>query len=162
MSSIKESVEVECPTHYVMQHALRFFTVRRRDVAPGTISLRVDLSNLSLPGSSQARHTVSVRHDLVAEPGTPGVLELSWDPEDRTVPSFKGTLRCEGGDGRSVLALEGEYKPPLGVAGAVFDLVVGRRIASATLGSLLADIKAFVEADFQTALSTNLADSPKD
>ena len=148
--------------HYVMQHVLRFFTVRRRDVAPGTISLHVDLSNLNLPGSAQARHTVSVRHALLAEPGTPGVLELSWDPEDRTVPSFKGTLRCEGGDGKSALALEGAYKPPLGVAGAVFDLVVGRRMASATLQSLLSDIKTFVEADFQTALSTNLADSPKD
>lgn len=162
MSSIRESIDVDCPTHYVMQHALRFFTVRRRDVAPGTISLRVDLSNLNLPGTAEARHTVSVCHDLVADAGTPGVLELSWDPEDRTVPSFKGTLRCEGGDGRSALTLEGEYKPPLGVAGAVFDLVVGRRIASATLQSLLSDIKTFVEADFQTALSTNLADSPKD
>ncbi len=163
MSKIRETIGVACPMHYIMNHAQRFFTVHRRDVTPGTIALRVDLSALNLPGAAQARHDVHVEHELRREPGKPGEIAVSWDPADRTVPSFAGTLHCsEGGEGETILALDGEYEPPLGVAGAVFDLVVGRRIAAATLQALLEDIKRFVEADFKTALSTNLADSPKE
>ncbi|MBV9056250.1 MAG: hypothetical protein JO078_08580 [Candidatus Eremiobacteraeota bacterium] len=163
MSELKETIKVKCPRHYVMHHAERYFSVHRRDVAPGTIALKVDLSSLKLPGATQARHDVRVQHQLVGKGGEPDALSLSWDPEDKTVPRFAGMLESAQADaGNSILILEGAYEPPFALVGAAFDAVVGKRIASATLRSLLEDMREFIEKDFQTALATNLADSPKD
>jgi len=161
-SNLKESIDVACPNFFSMHHAERFFTVRRRDHIPGVVTLRADLSSLKLPGTSDARHEVRVKHQLIERDGRK-ILELSWDPEDQTVPRFTGTLAGEAKDaGTTTLTLDGTYTPPGGVAGAAFDLVVGRKIAAATARALLADIKEFMESDFQTARATNLAASPKE
>jgi hypothetical protein len=162
MSNLRESIDVECPTFYAMRHAERFFALRRRDHTPGMLTLRVDFSSLKLPGTSEARHEVRVKHELSEKDGAKK-LALSWDPQDRSVPQFAGTL-CAGekDPGSTTLTLEGTYTPPLGVAGAAFDLVAGRKIASATAHALLEDIKAFIEDDYRTARATNLASSPKD
>jgi hypothetical protein len=162
VSNLKETIDVECPTFYAMHHAERFFTLRRSNHTPGMLTLRVDLSRLKLPGTSQARHDVRVAHTLVESEGRKK-LTLSWDPQDQTVPRFAGTLTSvEKGAGKTALTLEGTYTPPLGIAGAAFDLVAGRKIAAATARALLEDIKQFIESDFQTARATNLASSPKE
>jgi hypothetical protein len=162
VSNLKETIDVSCPTFYTMYHAERFFTAHRRDFTPGVLRLRVDLSKLKLPGTGQAVHDVRVQHALI-EANDSKRLALSWDPEDQTVPRFSGTLSCAPKDaGVTTLILEGAYLPPLGVAGAAFDLVVGRKIAAATAHGLLEDLKQFIESDFQTARATNLASSPKE
>lgn len=162
MSNMHESIDVECSPYYAMHHVERFFTVPRRDHTPGMLTLRLDLASLKLPGSGQARHDVRVTHSLFDEGGKKK-LSLSWDPEDQTVPQFAGILSAEAKDaGVTTLTLDGTYKPPGGVAGAAFDLVVGRKIAAASVQALLAELKAFVEADFRTARETNLAESPKE
>jgi len=162
VSDLRETIDVRCPPFYAMHHAERFFTVHRRDHTPGMLTLRVDLSSLKLPGTSEARHEVRVTHELVEENGS-RQLRLAWDPQDQTVPQFTGTLSSEEKDpGTTTLVLAGNYKPPLGIAGAAFDLVVGRKIAAATAQALLRDIKEFIESDYQTARETNLASSPKE
>ena len=162
MSNLNQTIEVECPTFYTLHHVERFFTVARRDHKPGTLTLRLDLSSLKVPGSSQASHTVKVAHEIVGEKGAKR-LGLSWDPQDQTVPRFEGTLSCAATEpGKTAITLDGTYTPPLGVAGKAFDLVVGNRIATATANALLEDIKTFVESDYKTAAATNLASSPKD
>jgi uncharacterized protein YndB with AHSA1/START domain len=162
VSNLKETIDVECPTFYAMHHAERFFTVHRRDVTPGMLTLRVDLSRLKLPGTSQALHEVRVQHELI-EADDAKHIALSWDPEDQSVPRFSGTLSCQAKDaGETTLTLDGTYTPPLGIAGAAFDLILGRKIAAATARGLLEDIRQFIESDFQTARATNLASSPKD
>ena len=88
---------------------------------------------------------------------------MTWDPDDRFVPKFAGALsgeRVEAGGSR--LTLEGRYDAPFGAAGAVFDAILGRNIAAVTANALLQDMKEFIEADYQTALSTTLASSPKE
>jgi hypothetical protein len=162
VSDLHETIDVQCPPFYAMHHAERFFTVHRRDHTPGTLILRVDLSSLKMPGTSEARHEVRVTHERVEEDGR-ARLRLSWDPRDQTVPQFAGTLSSREKDpGTTTLVLGGSYKPPLGVAGAAFDLVVGRKIAASTARALLADIKEFIESDYRTARETNLASSPKE
>jgi hypothetical protein len=162
MRTIAETIEVSCPSYYALRHAERYFSIHRRGVAPDTISLRVDFSRLKLPGATEARHDVHVKYELSGKPGELQELRLSWDPDDAMVPRFAGTLRCSEDDGETILTLDGAYKPPLGVAGAAFDLVAGRHIASATMRALLEDMKRFIESDFQTARSTELASSPKE
>ncbi len=48
------------------------------------------------------------------------------------------------------LDLDGAYVPPLGLAGAVFDSVVGHHIALAAARELLDEIKTGMELAFQT------------
>jgi len=58
-------------------------------------------------------------------------------------PGFDGTITLRAGEDydECELELDGRYEPPGGVAGKLFDDVVGRRIAHATLGSLLDGVR---------------------
>jgi hypothetical protein len=162
VSNLNESIDVECAPFFALHHAERFFSVPRRDYTPGRLTLKLDLASLKLPGTVQARHDVRLTHALVQEGGQKK-LALSWDPEDQVVPRFEGTLSTAAKEaGVATLTLDGTYAPPGGIAGAAFDLVVGRKIAAATAQALLAEMKAFVESDFRTARATNLAESPKE
>jgi hypothetical protein len=78
---------------------------------------------------------------------------ITW-PAGRTArgfptPGFKGSITLRAGEdyGECALELDGRYEPPGGAAGQLFDDVVGRRIAHATLGSLLDGMRA----DLRTA-----------
>lgn len=66
-------------------------------------------------------------------------------------PIFDGVLAVGGADDYNSFSLdiEGTYEPPLGLAGKAFDVVLGQRIADATLGALLAEIQVSIEARFQ-------------
>jgi hypothetical protein len=102
------------------------------DASPATLSLRVPVGDLRL------------EHDVLAtvapSPGYPGyeILDIHWEPKGGGLyPTFTGTLSLEDEGPFARLNLDGEYKPPLGVAGAAFDAVVGQRIAEATGNDLL-------------------------
>jgi hypothetical protein len=75
-------------------------------------------------------------------------------------PAFDGILTLRAGEdyNESELELQGRYEPPGGAVGKLFDDVVGRRIAHATLGSLLdgarADLRASHE-QMEAAKRTN-------
>ncbi len=163
MSRLRESIDVDCPAHYLIHHAERYLTVHRRGQTPGTFSLVVDMSKVGLPGKVQARHDVRVRYKISEEAHRQDVIALTWDPDDRFVPKFAGVLsgeRLEGGGSR--LTLAGEYDVPLGRVGVVFDVILGRRIGAETANALLQDMKNFIESDYRIALSTSLASSPKE
>lgn len=57
-------------------------------------------------------------------------------------PEFDGelTIRADQDYPTSIIELTGAYKPPLGVAGALFDAVAGSKIASVTAQKLLAEL----------------------
>ncbi|MGA8533073.1 MAG: SRPBCC family protein [Candidatus Tumulicola sp.] len=163
MSTLKESIDVNCPAHYLIHHAERYLTVYRRDQTPGTFSLVVDMSKVGLPGKVKARHDVQMRYKISEEADHREVIALTWDPDDRFVPKFAGVLsgeRLEGGGSR--LTLAGEYDVPLGRLGIAFDVILGRRIGAETANALLQDMKNFIESDYRMALSTTLASSPKE
>ncbi len=162
MSTLRKSIDVDCPAHYLIHHAERYLTVHRRDQEPGTFSLVVDMSKVGLPGKVEARHDVRMRYKI-SEEAHRQVIILTWDPADRFVPKFAGVLsgeRLEGGGSR--LTLAGEYDVPLGRVGLAFDVFLGRRIAAETANALLQDVKSFIESDYRVALSTTLASSPKE
>jgi hypothetical protein len=163
MATLTERIDVRCPHHFLIHHTERYFTVHRRGQTPGTFGLTVDMSRVGLPGKVQARHDVHVRYKISKDAAGHDTIDLTWDPDDRFVPSFTGSLSgIRTDDGMSDLTLEGTYEAPFGAIGAVFDAVLGRRIAAATAQAVLHDIKQFVEADYQVALSTSLAESPKE
>jgi hypothetical protein len=163
MAKLREQIHVNCPSYYLIRHAERYFTVHRRGQTPGIFNLTVDMTKVGLPGKVQARHDVRMRYESSGGTGGHAVIDLTWDPDDRFVPRFAGTLFGESlEDGRSRLTLAGKYDPPFGPVGAAFDAVLGHRIAAATADAFLQDIKQFIESDYQLAASTSLASSPKE
>lgn len=105
-----------------------------------TIELNVPVGDLKL------------EHDVVAtvtpNPGYPGyeILDIHWEPRGGgPFPSFTGKLSLEDEGPFSRLNLDGDYRPPLGAAGAAFDAVVGHRIAEATGNDLLEHLRDFIE-----------------
>ncbi len=163
MGTLREQIDVKCSHYYLIHHAERYFTVHRRGQTPGTFTLTVDTSKVGLPGKVQARHDVRIHYELSQGADGHAVINLTWDPDDRFVPKYTGVL--SGAileDGSSRLTLAGKYGVPLGPVGAVFDAILGRRIAAATVHAFLADIKEFIESDYKVLASTGLAESPKD
>ena len=74
--------------------------------------------------------------------------KLHWEPESGGVyPDFDGTLtiRADETYETSMLELQGSYKPPLGAAGALFDAVLGSRIAHETARELLRKLGSTIE-----------------
>lgn len=163
MGTLREQIDVKCSHYYLIRHAERYFTVHHRGQTPGTFALTVDMSKVGLPGKVQARHDVRIHYELSQGADAQAVINLTWEPDDRFVPKYTGVLSGEIlEDGSSRLTLAGKYEAPLGPVGAVFDAILGRRIAAATVHAFLADIKQFIESDYQSLASTGLAGSPKD
>lgn len=72
---------------------------------------------------------------------------IHWTPLDGGFyPSFDGTLSVRAGHGHTTLTLTGDYSPPLGIAGQVFDTAVGHLVSDDTahefLMTLAADMRA--------------------
>jgi len=68
---------------------------------------------------------------------------VDWkDAADGPYPHFRGTITVAGDEDYEAfwLVLAGEYDPPGGIGGQLFDAVIGKRIAESTAGSLLAEI----------------------
>jgi len=163
MSKLEDRIDVACPFHYLIHHALRFFTVHRRGQTPGTVTLKLDAAQVGLPAKVRASHDVRMQYEKRKSAERGDFIALTWDPDDRYVPTFTGELYGEKVEsGGSRLVLTGSYEAPMGRLGAVFDAVLGKRIAAASAQALLKDIKDFVEADYETARTTSLASSPKE
>jgi hypothetical protein len=68
-------------------------------------------------------------------------LMIEWTAGTRLLPDFHGTLRLRIETVDSTrLTLEGTWRPPFGPFGRVFNAVVGRAIAKATMRDLLGRI----------------------
>lgn len=76
---------------------------------------------------------------------------LHWEPVSGLYPVFDGTLaiRADESYASAILELEGKYEPPLGLAGMVFDAVLGQRIAVETARELLRKLAATIETRYR-------------
>src|SRR5450755_2068839 len=95
----------------------------------------------AVPGVSKL---VSVRWLEPVLRGEVMVLPLRWEATGvtgRLFPVLDADLTITpAGAGRTLLTMNGAYRPPLGAIGAELDRVVLRRAAAATIGSLLTRI----------------------
>jgi hypothetical protein len=73
-------------------------------------------------------------HEDVREGGRPhDEVRFRWTSGSRLLPDFRGTLRFRIEALQTRITVEGSYEAPLGAVGRVFDRVIGRRIARASL-----------------------------
>jgi hypothetical protein len=79
-------------------------------------------------------------------------LLLAWKPDHNAAsPDFRGVLTVRPKDRGVSMRLQGNYKPPFGLAGKIFDAVAGHRIASRTMQRLLGQVIQDVESKWSAA-----------
>jgi hypothetical protein len=141
MSDIHESLTVRCPFEDILGAAKAFVVGLPIEDGASVCALRARIGDLTV----ERRADLTIVHRTAA-PGYE-IMEIAWSPHDGgPYPTFRGTLSAEeGGATFCRLDLDGGYEPPFGVAGVMFDAVVGHRIAVAAARALLDEIKTGVE-----------------
>ena len=146
MSEIHECLTVLCPFDKVPQAAVAYVAFLPVENGRPIVALRITVGDL----------IVERRADLVLKHARsyPGyeIMDIEWRPHDGGLyPVFRGILSVEEEAGNFCrLDLDGAYVPPLGLAGAVFDSVVGHHIALAAARELLDEIKTGLELAVQS------------
>lgn len=149
MSAIHESLTVLCPFDQVAKAAEAYVDSLPEKDGKSVVALRVSMGDVVVEREAD----LSLAHSH-AYPGFE-IMNISWRAHDGGVyPVFCGTLNVEEVTGLFCrLDLDGDYTPPLGIAGIVFDAVVGHRIAVAAARALLDEIKTGIEFAYQTGLT---------
>ena len=146
----------QCPFSVAHDYAEDFFRIAERE-----IDVRVPVRDFIRGIGTQVREPVKLvfaLHPDETEPGRPhDAMLLEWRAGTRLFPEFHGTLRLriESVDSTR-LTLEGAYRPPLGLLGTVFDIMLGRHIARATMNELLDRVARALErreAEYRASLA---------
>lgn len=142
MSEIHEFITVDVPFENVPALAKRFLaSLAQTDQGEAIVNLQAVI------GKTVVKRDALIT--IVPARVYPGleIMEIAWHArEDGLYPTFKGTLSAEQeGLNYCRLDLDGGYAPPLGVAGLVFDGVLGHRIAVQVVGEFLLTLKAAFE-----------------
>ena len=84
----------------------------------------------------------------------PAQLAIGWHPDETALfPTFHGSLiAVERSERACTVTIEGQYDVPGGIAGVLFDAVVGFHIAHATLDDLLDGFRVAVETDYENRM----------
>jgi len=133
--------------------------VRRLRVKKHRLKLSVPLAKLGFGANLGIARDVDVSfvplHGHKGERLLHDELQFVWEPSGGgPFPTFTGSLKMHPLGLNTEIVLSGEYKPPLGVVGEVFDAVVGKRIAEATAQMLLETLQQELEADFSAVKET--------
>jgi hypothetical protein len=100
--------------------------------------------HVSLAGAHFDRIAAVGFATVVEEEDGTRVLPLWWEAAEQPwlFPTFDGGLEIRSDDGGTQLRLEGNYRPPLGAAGALVNRAVLNKAATASLEALLDRLSA--------------------
>ncbi len=145
MTHIAEATAVKLPPERARTKLLDYFA-KLSQSQHGHTKLQLRAGPMS---GLQLEHDVDVEVTPARDArGLEYRVDIAWQPTGTNLlPSFKGVLRFQWDEeyGNTWLMLEGDYEPPLGAAGKVFDEVAGQRIARTTLRALLDDFRTTLE-----------------
>jgi hypothetical protein len=144
---IGERLPVDCPYHFARSYLEEALKPLADSGNQRSILLTVPVADHALSKEVNVEFSVALDPRHFDEPWA-----VHWEPKGGgPYPTFDGTLvvRADETYDRGVLELDGQYAPPLGAAGAVFDAVVGKRIAQFTAQELLQRIGFALEARYQ-------------
>jgi len=146
MTTIHEFLTVLCPFDQISKAAAAYVASLPSDDGKPVVALRAKVNDITI----ERKADLVLKHAR-AYPGYE-IMDIEWRPHDGgPYPVFRGTLSVEDEGGNfSRIDLDGAYAPPLGVAGAMFDAVVGHHIATEVAKQLLGEIKMGFELAFQT------------
>jgi hypothetical protein len=146
MNHINVSVTVERPASETFARLESFL----REYAPEaemTLTLRAPFDLTALHVGVTLQRDVVARFAPLSADGH--AYSVAWQPVSAgPFPAFGGTIfitSTEDQPNASIVTLDGHYHPPLGVAGDVFDAIVGRHIAQASAAELLERIALYID-----------------
>jgi hypothetical protein len=123
----------------VFQRATASATARARAIVS---TIRANVGPLEL-GADVVVRVTSVEEARDTPYGPRTRLRLAWEASQRPelFPTMGATLDVYAlGPSETQVDFRGEYCPPLGVVGAVFDAVIGRRVAEVAVRRFVEDI----------------------
>ncbi|HET6895816.1 MAG TPA: hypothetical protein VFH72_10590 [Candidatus Baltobacteraceae bacterium] len=137
MTTIKESLHLACPYVRAREYLRESLENPAQSGMPQTLRLTGSLPGTNIELEKGVRVTYAHGSDPMHfdQPWT-----VRWTPESGGLyPAFSGmlTVRADEDYTASILELEGEYAPPMGTTGRLFDKALGRRIAGETMQTLL-------------------------
>jgi hypothetical protein len=149
VNSIHEFLTVMIPFEDVPAAARIFADALPERSGKRVVAIRISVADIVIERSVD----LSLTHAR-AYPGFE-IMDIRWGPHDGgPYPTFTGTLSVEEvGPTFSRLDLDGTYEPPMGIAGAMIDAVVGHHFALAGARSLLKDIKDGLEAVYRAGVA---------
>lgn len=140
MSKVRDRIAVRCPIAETQSRLESYFAERRGADGVTRLPLR---GIAGLEGLALGHDVAVVAQRARDDQNLNDLIRVSWKPEGGgPYPTFSGTLLAwaEHDPRHSFVELEGNYAPPLGVAGEVFDEALGHAIAHRTAHMLLRDI----------------------
>jgi hypothetical protein len=145
---LSAAVPVQAPSGFAIAFLNTY--VREFNQAGGNPAMPLRYVVSQLAGLT-LEHDVTIRVEYVPQPGdAPADLYVCWDPDAGLYPSFRGALHAEpAGEKACTLSITGNYDVPGGVAGQLFDAVIGVRIAHGTLEQLLEQFRTAIEEDYK-------------
>jgi hypothetical protein len=149
VAELAVSARVKAPGGFALAFLNQYIKDQALASGEAQLSLRFPLRRLF--GGLVLEREVTVQVDYLPK-SRDGVqhLAIHWRPDDTTLfPTFDGRIGAQpDGPQACVLNIAGNYDVPLGVAGVLFDAVVGYRIARGTLEGLLAEFGKLIEDDY--------------
>ena len=149
MSRLHDKTSVDFPIAEAQSRLEVFLTSLRGPDGVARMRLRVPITGMpdsfGLALEREVRIEARRRRDELRQAD---IVEIVWQPEGATVlPRFEGTLFVthDGSPKRADIELAGEYTPPFGAAGQVFDAAIGQQIARTTAREFLLDLKRAIE-----------------
>jgi hypothetical protein len=141
MSEVRVTSYCDCPFSTAMEFAQLSLKERgRMQVSP----VSAVTENVS--------HATKLVDDGTDGTRTHDALLLAWKPDhNTTLPDFRGVLTVRPKDRGVSMRLQGNYDPPFGLPGKIFDALAGNRIASRTMQRLLNRVIQDVEAKWSAA-----------
>jgi len=140
-------IEIQCTPGTAAGRIYREFGADSR--GDGTYELSVSLENLGLPAIGKLSRTAFVKLGAAQrrEADNATLIPVQWhDLESDSFPTFHGEIEIVPlGSELVQVAIIGDYKPPFGPLGAVFDAAVGKAIAEATTRELLERLRKALE-----------------
>ena len=147
MARLFEQRYLQCPYVRAKDYLAQSLREAAQHGHEQTLTLRVTMREYDI------ERDVLVRYGKGADPmHFDEPWKVHWTPaQGGPFPDFDGTLTVRAGENyeTAILELEGEYEPPLGAAGRVFEAAVGHRIAANTGQALLETIGEQMEARYR-------------
>jgi uncharacterized membrane protein len=134
-----------------MAYMNTYFSERGAHTDGASLDLRFPVPRFIVDGLTLEKRVI-VR--LQYHSGATQPLSVAWDPQGAgPIPSFTGTLAAiPESEATCRLTIAGSYTPPGGIAGVVFDQLIGGRIAAATLEALLSRFTRAIESEYNARL----------
>lgn len=141
MSLVHADVTAACPFSIAEDYAQDYLRSSAAGGMKAEIRLPVRLFVL--------RRLVSMRFGLRSDRGESGrphdEIRLAWEAHSPWLPDFHGVVRMRIAGTATRLVLSGNYVPPGGLLGRVFDVLIGRHIARAGCEDFLARLAMYLE-----------------